>query len=52
MKLGRYDDCLKELQDVLHKLEPFHPKALYRKSQVLEILGKHEEAMQVIELFY
>lgn len=37
MKLQRFEDSLKETQDVLHRLDPFNVKALYRKAQVLEM---------------
>ena len=52
MKLKRYDDCLNELENVLHRLDKNNTKALYRKAQVLELLGKHVEAMKVIDQFY
>ena len=41
MKLKRYDDCLNELENVFHRLDKNNTKALYRKAQVLELLGKH-----------
>ena len=51
MKMKRYQDCLKELEDVLYKLDKTNIKALYRKLQVFEILGKTTEAMQVIKFY-
>lgn len=42
MKLKRYSDCLTELEEVLHRMDPTNIKALYRKAQVYELLGKHD----------
>ena len=52
MKLKRYDDCLNELEHILTRADKTNIKALYRKAQVLELLGKHEEAMKVINIFF
>lgn len=52
MKQKRYTDCLNELEQVLHRMDPKNVKALYRRAQVLELLGKMEDALQTIEKFY
>lgn len=51
MKLKRYDECLEELSGVLHKLDKDNVKALYRKTQVLDLKGNYDEANAVIEHF-
>ena len=51
MKLKRYDECLQELSNVLYKLDKNNVKALYRKTQVLEIKGNYEEASAIIAQF-
>lgn len=37
---------------MLHRLDPTNAKALYRKAQVFELLGKNDEAMEVIEHYF
>jgi hypothetical protein len=51
MKMKRYQECLKELQDVLYKLDKTNVKALYRKVQVYEILGSTKEANEAIKFY-
>jgi FK506-binding protein 4/5 len=51
MKMKRYQECLKELQDVLYKLDKTNIKALYRKVQVYEILGSTKEANEAIKFY-
>lgn len=48
MKLKRYEDSLRELQEVL-KMDVGNVKAFYRKAQVLELMGRYDEANEVID---
>jgi tetratricopeptide (TPR) repeat protein len=46
LQLGKYDDALKEINLVLEN-EPEYPPALCTKGEILEKLGKKEEAQQL-----
>ena len=48
---GKHNECLQELYDAL-KIDKSNVKALYRKATVLKSLGRSDESLQVIQLFY
>ena len=52
MKLKRYDDSLREIQEVLNKLDVGNVKAFYRKAQVFELMGRYDEANEVIDKYF
>ena len=48
--MKRFDDSLQESHDVL-RIDPKNVKGLYRKATVLEMLGKRQEALKVVQEF-
>ena len=47
----KYDECLQELYQVL-KIDPNNSKALYRKASVLKSLGRSEESLETIQVYF
>jgi len=52
MKLKRYEDSLREIQEVLHRMDVGNVKAFYIKAQVLELMGRYDEANEVIDKYF
>ena len=48
LKMKRYDDAMRELQEVA-RLDPKNVKALFRKATVQDAMGQYTEALETIE---
>ena len=52
LKLKRYENALTEVDQVLSRLDKSNTKALYRKAQILEAVGRYEEALEQISSYF
>ena len=52
MKLKRYENALTEVDQVLSRLDTSNTKALYRKAQILEAVGRYDEALESIQTYF